>query len=313
MMKLKNETHIEGYLYEHALEMKESGPNSKNPGTKFITGTISIATDEACLNIVPVHFTYVTATTAAGKPNATFTTLLNIVEGAYKTCMGAGKAEAVKLRIDSAIGLNEFFSDRNGKEELVSAKRNEGGFVHVVTDGLAEKESDRNIFKCDMLITNVRHVDGDDEKNLPEKCIVKGAIFDFRKSLMPVEFSAVHPNAIAYFEGLDASNTNPIFTQVWGRQVSETIVRTITEESAFGDALVREVKSSRKDWVITGARPEPYVWDDESTMTAAEVNEAMKAREVTLAAMKTRQDEYKASKGAVPAKATVPANSSFNF
>lgn len=313
MMKLKNETHIEGYLYEHALEMKESGPNSKNPGTKFISGTISIATDEACLNIVPVHFTYVTATTGAGKPNATFTTLLNIVEGAYKTCMGAGKAEAVKLRIDSAIGLNEFFSDRNGKEELVSAKRNEGGFVHAVIDGLAEKESDRNIFKCDMLITNVRHVDGDDEKNLPEKCIVKGAIFDFRKSLMPVEFSAVHPNAIAYFEGLDASNTNPIFTQVWGRQISETIVRTITEESAFGDALVREVKSSRKDWVITGARPEPYVWDDESTMTAAEVNEAMKAREVALAAMKTRQDEYKASKGAVPAKATVPANSSFNF
>lgn len=313
MMKLKNETHIEGYLYEHALEMKESGPNSKNPGTKFITGTVSIATDEACLNIVPVHFTYVTATTAADKPNATFTTLLNIVEGAYKTCMGAGKAEAVKLRIDSAIGLNEFFSDRNGKEELVSAKRNEGGFVHAVIDGLAEKESDRNIFKCDMLITNVRHVDGDDEKNLPEKCIVKGAIFDFRKSLMPVEFSAVHPNAIAYFEGLDASNTNPIFTQVWGRQISETIVRTITEESAFGDALVREVKSSRKDWVITGARPEPYVWDDESTMTAAEVNEAMKAREVALAAKKTRQDEYKASKGAVPAKATVPANSSFNF
>ena len=313
MMKLKNETHIEGYLYEHALEMKESGPNSKNPGTKFITGTVSVATDEACQNIVPVHFTYVTATTAAGKPNATFTTLLNIVEGAYKTCMGAGKAEAVKLRIDSAIGLNEFFSDRNGKEELVSAKRNEGGFVHAVIDGLAEKESDRNIFKCDMLITNVRHVDGDDEKNLPEKCIVKGAIFDFRKSLMPVEFSAVHPNAIAYFEGLDASNTNPIFTQVWGRQISETIVRTITEESAFGDALVREVKSSRKDWVITGARPEPYVWDDESTMTAAEVNEAMKAREVALAAMKTRQDEYKASKGAVPAKATVPVNSSFNF
>ena len=36
-------------------------------------------------------------------------------------------------------------------------------------------------------------------------------------------------------------------------------------------------------------------------------------RELTLAAMKTRQDEYKASKGTAPAKATVPANSSFNF
>ena len=52
MMKMKNETHIEGYLYEHNLEKKLSGPKSKNPGTEFISGSISIATDEACLNVV---------------------------------------------------------------------------------------------------------------------------------------------------------------------------------------------------------------------------------------------------------------------
>lgn len=314
MMKVKNETHIEGYLYEHALEKKESGPNSKNPGTLFISGTVSIATDEECLNIVPVHFTYVTALTAGGKPNATFTTLSNIVDNTYGSVMKVGKENAVKLRIDSAIGLNEFYSDRNGQEELVSAKRNEGGFVHVVTDGLVEDEKLRNTFKCDILITNVRHVEGDEEKEIPDKAIVKGAIFDFRKSLMPVEFTATNTNAMNYFEGLEASNTNPVLTRVWGRQVSETIVRKIVEESAFGDASVREVKSSRKDWVITGARPETYVWDDESTLTAAEVNEALRNREITLAAMKQRQDEYKASKGAgTAAKATIPANSTFNF
>lgn len=314
MKAMLNRTHIEGYLYEHALEKKITGPNSKNPGTEFITGTISIATDEACLNVVPVHFTYTTAMTGSGKPNATFSTLENIINGTYKTCMADGKDVATKLRIDSAIGLNEFFSDRNGTEELVSAKRNEGGFVHVVTDGLAEDEKTRNTFECDILITNVRHVDADDDKNLPEKCIVKGAIFDFRKSLMPVEFTAVNPNAINYFESLEASSSNPTFTKVWGRQVSETIVRTITEESAFGDASVREVKSSRKDWVITGAKAEPYDWDDESTLTAAEVNEAIKARELTLAAMKARQDEYKASRGtATPAKPNAPAAGAFNF
>lgn len=314
MMKMINETHIEGYLYEHTLELKESGPNSKNPGTKFISGVVNIATDEECLNIVPVHFTYVTATTSTGKPNATYGTLTNIVDGTYATVMGKGKAEAVKLRIDSAIGLNEFYSDRSGKEELVSAKRNEGGFVHVVTDGLTEDEKLRNTFKCDILITNVRHIDGDDEKNIADKAIVKGAIFDFRKSIMPVEFTAVNPNAMNYFESLEASNTNPVLTRIWGRQISQTVVNKIIEESAFGDASVREVKSSRKDWIITGARPETFEWDDESTLTAAEVNEALKNRELALAAMKQRQDEYKASKGAGPAaKATVPANSAFNF
>lgn len=314
MMKLKNECHIEGYLYEHALEKKVSGEKSKNPGTEFISGTISIATDEDILNVVPIHFTYVTALTGAGKPNATFVTLSNIIDGTYDTVMNGGKDNAAKIRVDSAIGLNEFYSDRNGQEELISAKRNEGGFVHLVTDGLAEDVRNRNTFKCDMLITNVRHIDADEEKNLPEKAIIKGAIFDFRKSLLPVEFTAVNPGAINYFEGLDASNANPVFTQIWGRQVSETVVRTITEESAFGDALVREVKSNHKDWVITGARPEPYVWDDESTLTAAEVNEAGKAREIMLATIKKRQDEYKASKGTAPVKTiNPPANGSFNF
>ena len=39
--KMKNESHVEGYVYEHKLEMKESGPNSKNPGTEFISGTLA--------------------------------------------------------------------------------------------------------------------------------------------------------------------------------------------------------------------------------------------------------------------------------
>lgn len=311
MKKMTNTTHIEGLLYEHKLELRESGPNSKNPGTKFIMGTVDIATDDACTNIVPVHFTYVTATTAKGATNATFTTLMNIVDGKYGTVMANGKENAAKLRIDSALGLNEFYSERNGQEELVSAKRNEGGFVHVA-DSLAEDETMRNTFKCDMLITGVKEVEADEEKKTPAKAIVRGAIFDFRGALMPVEFSAINPNAIKYFLGLGASNATPTFTCVWGRQVSETIVREIRTESAFGEDEVREVKNTRKDFVITGASKEPYAWDDESTLTANEVATAIAARETYLATIKQRQDEYKASKNAASA-AAAPAKTGFNF
>ena len=306
-----NQTHIEGVLYEHALEAKVSGDTSKNPGTPFITGTVSIATDDAMTNIVPVHFTYVTSTFGSGKPNDTYTTLNNIINGTFGTYMKDGADKAVKLRIDSALGLNEFFTDRNGKEELVSAKRNEGGFVHKV-DAIDEDEKVRNTFKADMIINCVTHVDADDEKNLPEKCIVKGAIFNFRKDLMPVEFTATNPNAMRYFEGLEASQRNPVFTCVWGRQVSETVVRQIVTESAFGEDEVREVKNTRRDFVITGAAKEPYLWDDESSITVAELNEAIQKREVDLAAMKKRQDEYKASRGAAKATAA-PAQGGFNF
>ena len=310
MKKMINRTHIEGLLYQHSLELKTSGDNSKNPGTQFITGTVEIATDNAMLNIVPVHFTYVTAVTSNGKENASFTTLSNIINGVIGNIMKHGVEKAGMIRIDSAIGLNEFYTDRNGKEELVSAKRNEGGFIHLA-NALDEDENTHNTFECDMLITGTTHVEADEERNLPEKAIVKGYIFNFRNDIMPVEFSVLNPRAISYFEGLEATQKEPVFTRVKGRQVSQTIVNRIEEESAFGEPSVREVKNVRKDFVITWAMSDPYTWDEIDVLTANEVTTALANRETMLATIKQRQDEYKASKGR-PAAAPA-ATSGFNF
>ena len=306
--KMINQTHIEGALYQHDLTLKVTGENSKNPGTEYISGIIEIATDDAGINIVPVHFTYVTATTSKGSANATFNVLKNIIDRVYKTVMTDGAENATMLRIDSAIGLNEFY-DRN--DQFVSVKRNEGGFVHV-TPTIAEDERTRNTFDCDIIINNVTHVEGDEDKGTTDKAVVKGVIFNFRNDVMPVEFSAINPKAIDYFEGLGASNSNPIFTRIKGRQISESIVRRVEEESAFGEPSIKEYKSTKKDFVITWAMPEPYIWDDDSTITARELTEALAAREITLAEIKKRNDEYKASQGKTPAN-TAPAPGVFNF
>lgn len=308
MKKMTNKTRVEGYLYQHTLELKESGPNSKNPGTQFISGNVDIATDNAMTNIVSVHYTYTTATTGSGKTNSTFNVLKDIIDGKLCSVMGHGADKAAMISIDSAIGLNEFYSDRNGKEELVSAKRNEGGFA-VVRTSVNEDETKRNTFDVDMIITGTRLVEADAEKNLPEKMIIKGAIFDFRNSLLPVEFSVLNPNGISYFESLGASQSNPVFTRLQGRLVSEVVTRKVTEEGAWGEPIVKEYSSSRKDYVITWAAPEPYAWDDESTITATELKKAMADREVYLAGVKSRQDEYKASKN----QPAAPATGGFNF
>ena len=312
MRKIINTTHLAGFLYQHNLTMKVTGEKSKNPGTEFISGSIEVATDDACTNVVPVYFTYVTAATKNGKENATYTALKNMINGVTKTVMGHGKDQAAKVRVDSAIGLNEFYTDRNGKEELVSAKRNEGGFVHVVTS-VEDAPNERSTFACDMIITNVTVKEADLERNMPEKAILKGTIFDFRNALLPVEFSVVDPAGIAYFESLGASPKEPVFTKVWGQQISETVTRTVTEESAFGGASVREIKSSRKDFVVDHAAPSPYVWDDESTITVKELTELMAARETYLATVKQRQEEYKASKNAPVATTAPTAVGGFNF
>ena len=247
MKNMINSTHVEGLVYESTLELRVSGENSKNPGTEFIMGNLNIATDNDCTNIVPVHFTYVTATTAKGNANATFSVLKDIVDGKIGTVMANGKENAGKVRIDSAIGLNEFYSDRNGKEELVSTKRNEGGFVHTVATLNADEKA-RNTFMADMLITSVTHVVGDEEKGTKEKALVRGCVFDFRKAVLPIEFSVTNARGMDYFEGLEASPKSPVFTKVWGRQISTTVKNTKVEESGWGEANVQESTSTRRDW-----------------------------------------------------------------
>lgn len=304
-----NSVHIEGLLYSHSLAAKVTGETSKAPGTPFINGTIDVATDDACTNIVSVHYTYVTPTyTLSGKTNPNYQILMDIIDGKTKSVTANSKEEAQKLRIDSNIGLNEFYSDRNGEETLVSAKRNEGGFIHLVST-LDADEKKRNTFKVDMVITGATHVDADEERQIPEKVTVKGCIFDFRKAILPVEFSVMSEGGMSYFEGLGASTQTPVFTQVWGREISTTVVRERITESAFGEPLVQQIPSSRKDFVITGAASDPYEWDDESTLTAAELKTAITERETYLATIKARQDEYKASQG----KASAPKSGGFDF
>lgn len=316
MKNMINRSHIEGVIYEHDLQLRTSGENSKNPGTPFISGTISIATDDAMTNIVPIHFTYVAPTYPAkngvlGKPNANYPILEKIISGEIPNVMEHGKDKASKLRVDSAIGLNDFYTDRNGGEaELVSAKRNEGGFIHAATT-LNPDEKLRNTFDVDMVITNVRRVEADEERNLPEKVIIKGVVFDFAKALLPVEFSAVNAGAMDYFEGLGATSSAPVFTHIKGRQVSETTVRKIVEESAFGEPSVREVPTSRKEFVVTWAQPEPYEWDVDETITAQELKEAVQKRETYLATVKQRWIEYK--NGGSKTTTSTAAKGAFNF
>ena len=308
-----NETHIEGLLYEHKLELKVSGEKSKNPGTEFISGNIFIATDDAGLNVIPVHFTYVTAVTKNGGPNNTFNALKRILDGA--PCVTKdGKDKAIMVRCDSAIGLNEFYSDRNGESELVSAKRNEGGFVHIVTDKLDEDEKNRATFSADMLITGTRDVEENPDRGTPAKLILKGYIFDFRKALLPVEFSVLNANGMKYFGNLDCSERRPVFTKVWGRQISQTTYREVVEESAFGDASVKMVPSSNKDFVVTGTAKVPYLWDDEDGITAIELTEALQSREVYLATVKKNQEEWQNSrKNTSPVASVNTADGPYNF
>ncbi len=291
----KNSESISGRLYQHNLVKKTvQNKESKNYGTEFISGTVDIAVDEEGLNVIPIHYTYVVAVTSGGKTNATYTVLDSIINGA-KTWITDGKDAALKVRASTALALNDFY---NQNDELVSAKRNEGGFLNVINE--LPSESERATFQLDMVITSTTRVESEDDEDFVR---IKGGIFNFRKDLLPVELVCRDPEGMSYFESIDASPAEPVFTEVRGNVVSNTIKREIEEESAFGSASVRTVSRTVREWQVNWARPTEYTFGEEDTITADELRKAMQDRQVALAEIKKRNDDYKASKAAA---ATTP-------
>lgn len=300
MRKAQNTERVEGYIYQHDLSVKQvQNQASSNFGKDFISGNLEVATDEEGLNVIKVHFTYVTETNKSGNKNATYTVLKKIIDE-NKTWTAVGKENALKVRVDTALALNDFY---NNNDELVSAKTNEGGFVTIINQ-LAEEKL-RNTFSADMVITNVSHIEKDEEKNIEEDYVsVRGAIFNFRNDLLPVDFKVKNAEGMKYFEGLGATNSNPIYTKVWGKIISTTITRTSEVESAFGEAAVRTYSNSNKEWVITGTAKVPYDFGDENILTAEELTKAAQNREVYLAEVKKRAEDYKANRAAGNTTAT---------
>jgi len=179
---------------------------------------------------------------------------------------------------------------------------------------LAASEGLRDTFKADMIITKTTRQEADEERNRPERMIISGYVFDFRNALLPVDFIMYNPNGMDHFEALEASEKNPVFINVNGHQVCKTVT-TIqkSESSGWGESFAQEVVSTQREFVITGAS-DAYEWDTDETITAAEFKEMKQAREVAIAEIKTRQDEYNATRNQTqtPVAATTGANG-FNF
>lgn len=303
----KNTESISGRLYQHNLVKKTvQNKESKNYGTEFISGTVDIAVDEEGLNVIPIHYTYVVATTSGGKNNATYGVLDSIINGA-KTWITDGKDAALKVRASTALALNDFY---NNNDELVSARRNEGGFLNVINE--LPPENERATFQFDMVITSITSVESENDDE--DFIRVKGCVFNFRKALLPVEIVCRDAAGMLYFESLDASPAEPVFTEVRGNVVSNTIKREIEEESAFGSASVRTVTRTVREWQINWARPTEYTFGEEDTITADELRKAIQDRQVYLAEVKKRAEDYKASRAtqAAPKAASVPAGG-FDF
>lgn len=291
--KFINTEKIEGYVYSigssfNELQERVTGENSKNPGTKYIAGDLDIAVDEAGLNVVTVHYRYVAPTTTKGSANSTYNALKKIIDNPDKMWINGGKESAFKVQCTGvAIAVNDFIA---GDGTKVAALRNENGFCSIVTE--LGPEDERNTFSADMLITKVTHIDANPEKNIKEDYAnVSGAIFGYGASiptLIPATFAIRNTMGMQYFENLDASSSNPIFTKLWGKINCMTIKVEKTEESAFGEAAVQTYERKSREYLITGTAKVPYDFGDEDVLTVEDVNRMNQDRQVLLAEVEKR-------------------------
>ena len=315
MQKITNKTHFEGYVFSHTLEHRVTGPESKSPNTPYIRGRLNVATDPEGMNVVMINFSYIVEKTKAGKENPTYKTLAAIIDAEDRTFEKCGK-EAMLVKVDSAIGTNDFY---NAEGELITAKQNDRGFVHIVNQ---VDWDNSNSFETDMLITDTILTEESDE-NDPAYLTLSGATFDFAGKLIPVSFIVRDPSGIKYFESLDASGANPVFLKVWGTVISTTERIQTFEKSAFGEDAVKFSTRSFKEWSITGAASTPYDFGDPAVLTAEEVSAAVAARETYLVGVKEQHDAYMAKKAsakpetgfAAPSasQVSVAANTNFKF
>ena len=115
-------------------------------------------------------------------------------------------------------------------------------------------------------------------------------------ALLPVEFTVRNEAGMKYFENLDITASEPVYTKVWGRVNCMTSTTIVNEESAFGESAVKVYERKSKSWDVTGTAKVEYDFGDEKVMTVDELTKASQDRQVYLADIKRRTDEYRAKK-----------------
>lgn len=281
-----NKEILEGRLYDFDLSKKTVKNQASNYyGQEFWSGTIQIATDEAGLNVIPVHYTFVLPTFGNGKTDSRFSAFEKITSE-EKTWLKVGKENAEMIRLTPSGDLNDFYIVND--DRAVSAQRNEGGFITFIKE-LAPEGTPRNKFTYDMIINKVTVVEPKEDTDDVLHARIHGVIFNFRGAILPWDLIAYNPKAIEYFEGLGVSSAEPIYTQVWGSIKNTTIKVEKEVENAWGEPMIEYSERTRREWVIEGSKPQLYDLTDEDKV---ELQKKVADRNVHLEEVKSAAIAY---------------------
>jgi len=239
----KNTVTIVGTLEDIDLEIRQYNDKVSGEPYNAIVGNYTLKAGDQNVSLRAFY----RDKTAKG-PNRNYDTALRWMED-------FDNAKGTTYRMTSNISSNPFVG-RDG--QVVDATQIQGNFLN---DGaMATQKAE---FIVDLFITASPIPELDQEGETTGRYILNGEIFDFRDTCFPAKFIIDSEQAYNYFESLDASGSNPILLEVWGKVINNFIRREVTTESAFGEAHVDIQQTSRRENIITGAAVEPKEITDE--------------------------------------------------
>lgn len=290
MRKFSNDVAIQGYVFNFGnderrqLQKRVTGPQSKNPGTNYIRGELNVATDDEATNIITLWYQYEPEFNKNGKPNSKYEELSRLLDS--NNTFEQNGTSADKIRVNGALQTNDFYT-REG--ELASPKRIAGGFVHALNTPISDTPATFNI---DCVLSKCVETERENEEPY---VTLSGYCFNFRDEIFPFDVNVRSQAGMDYFLGEDISSNNPMVTTIKGNIVNQQIKREETIESAFGEPVVQTSVRNARSWDVTWAAPEPLEWDDESSITKAELKKALQERTERIEADKKQADEWRAN------------------
>lgn len=263
-MKNFNDIKLFGRLYDfkvNAAAKKDGTPVQNDAGDTALTGRVSIEINDAGNTVEVEYFAY--PKWPSGKVNSTYGMLKGMMDGDYVTVVKATEAgtaggEPEWISLTGSVDVNYFVSKKT--KELARSLKIRGSFINE-----NKKKEYSAVWTADTVVTNIEHVDADDEKELPAYIRLDGYIADYKENLYEVSFQVRSDDAMGKLPVTEASKENPLYTMLRGEIAFAS--RVVKSTDAFGDEVENEYEN--KIWEVKRYALEAYDFFDEEVLGIA--------------------------------------------
>ena len=293
LKQAENNCKIEGILSEIDLKTGSTVKNGKT--VEYITGSIKVRVNQM-LNgkevelDIPVYM-FSNKLKNDGNPNPAYASIERVMNE-YVSIAAAGIDGADRIRITGAnIRMNEYYGQG---DKLNSYPRINASFITKVTD--MTKYNPEASFSAVFMIAAMGYETDKDGVQIDNKFKIRGILPQYGGKVDVVDFYATTPSVISAVSSYWSEKDTVKFN---GKLNFTSAVEEKMVEVDFGEPRMERRTVSVSELIITGGTQTPL--DGDFAFDEDEINEALKARQASLAELKEKA-KSKEPKKAAPAK-----------